>query len=313
MATGNVVRVGRESAPGTAATSLTNVPCEFKSKMTQQLIEPDEWRSSQDELFVAIPGVQHQEWDASGSIYYDTFPLWLLSLLGAPTTAAVGTDTLAKDHTFVPGNTPPSLTTEWYQDVQAYQSVHSVVDELSVKFGGEDDLTYSVKGLGFPEAEIAAPAAAFSQVNPFAHWQGAVTLGGATFEGLVSAEISFKRNRKPRHRVRGSRAPKGMDIGRRGGSVKLTIDFENVTEYNKAKAAEKRDLTIKFTDPAATIGSTNVNPSVEFKLPRLHFGRSHDIDLGGDTPMLQLESAIYYDATAGHAIRVAVRNVTASY
>ncbi len=313
MATGNVVRVGRETTSGTPATQLTNIPCDYKSKYLQEIIKPEEWRSSQDDAFMAIPGAAHQEFDASGAIYHDTFPFWLLALLGAPTTTAVSGDTTAKDHVFVPANLPPSLTTEWYQEVQAYQSAFSVLDELTVKFGGEDALTYTLKGLGFPEVEIAAPAAAFSSVLPFANWQGVVTLGGATFDGLVSCEISYKRNRKPRHRVRGQRGPKGMEIGRRGGSVKLTIDFENVQEYNRAKNVEKRALAVKFTDASQTVGSTNVNPSFELKLPRLHFGDGHEIDLGGESPLLQLESSIFYDATAGHAIQATVRNNIATY
>lgn len=313
IATGNVVRVGKETTSGTAATQFTNVPCDFKSTLKQDPIVPEEWRSSQDEHFMIVAGTQHQEWSVGGSLYYDTFPLWLLAFLGAPATTAVATDTTAKDHVFTPQNTPPSLTTQWNQDVQAYQSTYSVVDDLSIKFGGEDQLTYDLKGFGFPETEIAAPTSSFSQVLPFAHWQGVVTLGGAAFDGLVSMDLSYKRNRKPAHRVRGQRGPKRMDIGRRGGTVKITIDFENVAEYNRAKNAEKRAMAVKFTDPAATIGSTSVNPSLKIVLPKLHFANSHEIDLGGDTPLLVLESNIYYDATAGHAIQATVRNTTTGY
>jgi hypothetical protein len=123
------VRAGVETTHGTAASTFVGLPVEsFSTKLNENVDYPDEARGQAEEAYVAIRGEVLQETKLGGRIYHDAFEPLLRAAFGAPTIVVNpdGTRTL----TFTGKVDPASLTLQWFDKVQARQSVYSVIDTL---------------------------------------------------------------------------------------------------------------------------------------------------------------------------------------
>lgn len=285
------VRLGTEAAHGTVASTFVAVPVEeFTTVLKEEPDYPEEARGTQDEAFLALRARQIQESSIGGRIYHDAHESILRSLFGAPTITANadGTRTLV----FKAVNDPASLSAQWFDKVQARQSLYTVVNEYEASFGGEEKLAWTAKLLGQPETDIATPAASFSSAVPFVNWQAAVTIGGGASAELVTYKLAYKRNITPFYTARGAasaRVPLRMVYGKRGGSLELLLDFLTQAEYTQAKNLAQRGVVVTFTDTNVVIGSAARNPSIAFDVPKAVWS-TKEVDLGGDQPLLKLTS-----------------------
>lgn len=286
------VRVGVEPTHGTVATTWTALPVEkFETEFKENPDYPDEARGQNEEAYVAIRGHNIQETTLGGRIYHDAMEPMLRAAFGAPTivTNPDGTRTL----TFVGKTDPASLSLQWFDKVQARQSLGTVIDEWSVNFGGEEKLMWETKALGYGETDIVTPTPAFTSALPFVHWQGEVQIGGGVSADLVSYKLAYKRNRSAFYTARGgaapNRSPKRFDEGKRGGSLELTLDFPSNAEYAAAKSMSTRAVVVTFTDNDVVIGTGSRHPSLTIDVPKAVWA-TKSIDVGGDSPLLKVKS-----------------------
>ena len=140
---------------------------------------------------------------------------------------------------------------------------------------------------------------------------GAVTLGGGAYAKLVSMEITWKRNRSPMRVVNSSVAPNRFLAGARVASVKAVLDFTSTADYVLATTLGACAVVITFTDTATTIGTLR-SPILVLNLPNLVY-TSHNLDFGGDTPLLAVNGLAKYDSASATAFFLSVTNVTTSY
>lgn len=311
----NVVRVGHELvAHGTLAAAMVDFPAAFNAKLDQVQYVPKENRLQQDEAYQALPSWQHEQWDMSGDIYQDTFGYILMAALGVPTSAVVAGETVVWDSTFNPALDPPSLSLQWEQTidyVQAFQALYGVLDELEVKFGNNEELTWTAKGFALPETNLAGGqyTPVVTTTKPNVNWQGQVTLGGGAFGSLVSCTLKWKRNRAPFYVINNTQAPKRMRKGMRGGSVEIVVDPDTAgyARYTAFGAATKEALTVLFEDAGTTIG-TAAHPRFQFNTPNLVW-KTGEIDVGSDTPLVKLTAdKLLYDVTSGFSLSMLLRS-----
>ena len=286
------VRVGTETTHGTAASTFVAVPVEkFQTELKENVDYPDEARAQREEAYVAIRGSVLQESSIGGRIYHDVMEPILRALFGPPTIVANpdGTRTL----TFVAQTDPASLTLQWFDKVQARQSVYNVLDEWNVMFGGDEQLKWDAKMMGKGETDIATPAPAFTSALPFTHWQAAVQIAGVTSTDLVSYKLMYKRNREAFYTARGGatpdRSPHSFTEGKRGGSLDLTLDFPTQAEYLQAKNLAQLAVAVTFTDNDIVIGTGTRKPSIKFEVPKAVWS-TKSVDVGGNRPLLKIKS-----------------------
>ena len=303
---------GKQTSAGTLASAMTALPVtDWQTELKKEINQPKEHRYSQEEVQTVVQGNQVEAWSAKGEFYYDTTPLLMLSAFGAPTSVLAGG---ATTHTFKAQDLPPLLSLQWaVAGIQSYQSLDCVVDELGLKYqaDGNGTIEWSAKGMGMPETTISTPTPTYTTVRPFKSWMGAVTLGGSAYAKLVSMEIVWKRNRSPMRVVNGTVAPNRFLAGARVASLKAVLDFTSTTDYVAATTLATQAVVITFTDTATSIGASQ-NPALTLNLPNLVY-TTHNLDFGGDTPLLAVNGLAKYDSASATAFFLSVKNLTTSY
>lgn len=294
---GTAVQVGVEKvAHGTVAAAFVSVPCDFAAVLNQANKVLDEDRQGQDRHFAMQKGASYQEFEVGESgIYHDSIGYWLRAAMGTPVSTVVDT---INDNVFKFTDDPNSLSLKWQQPrryTQAYQSVYAVVDEMEFAFAADGDLTYTLKGIGQAETEVAQITHSFTDTVPMPAWAGTVTLGGGANTRLVSGKVTLARNRKPFFTIANTQAPSKFSAGARTVEFELTLDFDTKGEYDDFKAATLDSLLITWVDTDTTIGTTS-NPEFEIGLGTIAY-EAGEIDTGADYPLVTLSGKALYDAT----------------
>ena len=293
---GSVIRLGLETVHGTVAGSFTTVPCSFTGKLRQKNTIPSEARAGQDVNFSVIPGLRNEEWEVNESpIYHDTFGLFLAMAFGTPTKVVV--DTIF-DNTFKLADDPKSASIQWNQphrSVQPFQTLYNVVDELTIAFDVNGDLTFEASGVSMSESNVAAPSYSFSTARPFPGWACAVTKAGAGYTKLLKGKIKVKRNRKAWRSFNNSQEPTKMTIGDRTVEFDLVVDFDATTDYAEWKAAGTTALQLVFEDAGVVIGSAS-KPTLTLKMGTIA-AEEDEIDVESDLPSLKIKGFALYNST----------------
>jgi hypothetical protein len=307
---GSAIRVGKEvlATHGTvSAGTFVTIACSFRARQTQKNTVPSEGRMGQDVHFSVIPGLQGEEFEIADSpIYHDTIGMILGSAIGPPSKVVV--DTIF-DNTFAFANDPNSLSIQWdqpHRSTSPFQILYAVVDELTVDFDANAELTFKASGVAMPETVISAPSYSFSTARPFSAWGCAVTKGGSGNTRLLKGSIKIKRNRKPFHAFNNTQAPTKMTIGDRSVEFDLTLDFDAVTEYTQWKNATTDILILKFEDAGVVIGGAS-KPALTLTMSKCAYQEA-EIDDGGELPSIKIKGKALYNATDVGPMAVVLRS-----
>lgn len=302
------VKVGRQTAVGTAAATLATVAADFSSKLVKANVAIEEVRSGQDIHFAKRDGVSYEEWTVGDSaVYHDTVGYWLSNAMGTPTNTAAGA---AFTSVFKFADTPNALTLETTQPrraTEAYQIRDAVIDKMGFSFEADGALTYNVNGFGITRTALGSePTFTNSAINPFVAWKGQVAFNGValgSYAKLKKGSINFTRNRKPQFTVNNSVNPTTFTTGSRMVEFDLTCDFASVGEYDKYRNAETDSLTILFTlTDGTTIGTPAVAPTLRLKIGTAFF-EDAEIDTSSDLPEITVKGkALYNSADASLAV-----------
>lgn len=296
------VKVGRQSAVGTAAATLSTVAADFSSKLVKANVALEEVRSGQDIHFTKRDGVSYEEWTVGDSaVYHDTIGFWLSNAMGTPSNTAAGS---AYTSVFKFTDAPNALTLETTQPrraTEAYQIKDAVVDKMGFTFEAEGTLTYNVNGFGLTRTALgSAPTFTNSTINPFVAWKGQVAFNGValgSYAKLKKGSINFTRNRKPLFTVNNSVNPNTFSTGARMVEFDLTCDFASVGEYDKYRTAATDSLEILFTlTDGTTIGTPAAAPTLRLKIGTA-FIEDAEIDTSADLPEITVKGKALYNAT----------------
>lgn len=306
------VKVGRQTAVGTAAATLATVAADFSSKLVKSNTAVEEARTGQDIHFTKREGVSYEEWTVGDSaVYHDTIGFWLSSAMGTPTNTADGS---AYTSVFKFADSPNALTLETTQPRRAtepYQIKDAVVDKLTISFEADGDLAYNVNGFGKTRTALgSAPTFTNSVINPFVAWKGQVAFNGValgSYAKLKKGSITITRNRKPQFTVNNVVDPNTFTTGSRMVEFELTCDFLTVGEFDKYRTAATDSLEILFTITDGTvIGTSATAPTLRLKIGTA-FIEDADIDTSSDLPEISLKGKALYNATDASLAVVTLR------
>ena len=295
------VLVGRQTAVGTAAATLSTVAADFSSKLVKANVALEEVRSGQDIHFTKRDGVSYEEWTVGDSaVYHDTVGFWLSNAMGTPTNTAAGS---AFTSVFKFTDAPNALTLKTTQPrraTEAYLIKDAVVDKMGFTFEAEGTLTYNVNGFGLTRATTTAPTFTNSTINPFVAWKGQVAFNGVvlgSYAKLKKGSINITRNRKPLFTVNNSVDPNTFSTGSRMVEFDLTCDFASVGEYDKYRNAATDSLEILFTlTDGTTIGTPAASPTLKLKIGTA-FIEDAEIDTGSDLPEITVKGKALYNSS----------------
>jgi hypothetical protein len=191
-----ILSVGLETVRGTAAATPTYMPL-MKPKVAPLVTWlPDEGlRGSPAEVFDQMQGVRHDEWDFSGNVYADWFPILLRAALGSTDTVAgagpyTHTIGLLNDGG---GSQPPSCTIVDWDGANGFQMVGAQLETLSISVGAEKGFDFTCKFLAQPWTNIAKPTSAYSTEALMPGWDVAVTIGGSSVPYMEDMTLSIER------------------------------------------------------------------------------------------------------------------------
>lgn len=295
------VLVGRQSAVGTAAATLSTVAADFSSKLVKANVALEEVRSGQDIHFSSREGVSYEEWTVGDSaVYHDTVGYWLSNAMGTPTNTAAGS---AFTSVFKFTDAPNALTLKTTQPrraTEAYLIKDAVVDKMGFTFEAEGTLSYNVNGFGLTRTTTTAPTFTNSTINPFVAWKGQVAFNGValgSYAKLKKGSINITRNRKPLFTVNNTTDPNTFSTGARMVEFDLTCDFASVGEYDKYRTAATDSLEILFTlTDGTTIGTPAAAPTLRLKIGTA-FIEDAEIDTSADLPEITVKGKALYNSS----------------
>lgn len=295
------VKVGRQTAVGTAAATLSTVAADFASKLVKANVALEEVRSGQDIHFTKRDGVSYEEWTVGDSaVYHDTVGFWLSNAIGTPSNTAAGA---AYTSVFKFTDAPNALTlvtTQPRRATEAYEIKDAVVDKLGFTFAADGALVYNVNGFGMTRSATSAPTFTNSAINSFVAYKGQVAFNGAglgSYAKLKKGSITITRNRKPQFTVNNSVDPATFTTGSRMVEFDLTCDFATVGEYDKYRTAATDSLEILFTiTDGTTIGTPANPPTLRLKIGTA-FIEDAEIDTSSDLPEITVKGKALYNAT----------------
>ena len=310
------VLVGAESTAGTAAATLVSLPADFTAKLNKANTTVEEVRSGQDIHFTTRPGVEFEEWSiVDSAIYYDTFGVILAAAMGAPTVTAAGVTGFSNAFKFA--DSPKTLTfhtTQPRRATEPYKLTNAVVDKLTISFDAEGNLTYNSAGFAKTRttASVSAPTFAFSSVAPFVAWKGQVAFNSAalgSYAKLKKGSISITRNRKPMFTVNNVATANQYATGARMVEFDLTCDFVTVGEFDKFRNGTTDSLTIKWSHPTDTFGSSPVSQVLQVKLGTVYI-EDAQIDTSADLPEVSLKGKALYNSSDASLAVVTLECIT---
>lgn len=249
------VGLGKETTRGTIAAPTVYVPVKklsFPNTMPHYVADQG-MRGAAVRDYDMIATQIWSEPSYDGDVFADTIGYWIQMLLGevATTGPTSGVYTSVFTTLNTPPFQPPSYTISDYNGIQAKQVPGALVSELQLKFTATGLLEYSVKLVGFKEANVSTPSKTFSTEVVKPAWQGAVTLGGSSTTTLADGDITIKRTAEAVPSVNGTQDPAAIwasgDISVEG---KITLLYVDEVEYAKFLAGTSSSLDINFTTGA---------------------------------------------------------------
>jgi hypothetical protein len=322
MGASSFIGVAKQSDLVTKNTTMAFFPQVSTAKLglERAIVKMDETNGSRMASAIAY-GSGYAKGEIEGAVRPASFPIFLASALGAPTSDA-GTGTpKAYTHVFDPTVTPTlrplSIMQVNNDTVPAAVDLFygCVTDELSVSAKVDEYLMFkaAVFGLGVDQGQ-SAPAVTRDTSARFTALQIAAQIGvnGAALAAVKVSEfnVSIKNNVGTDCKVLGSSAL--VDLP--GGNVEVEVEFTIVgtaamlEHYRRAMAATPDDVAVKLVATGAVISGANAN-SVTIDIKRMQYTEAPlDINAKDVATSIQIKGTACADATTGKLVIVTVMN-----
>jgi hypothetical protein len=315
------IGLGKETTFGTAVAATDYV--RFASESINQTIE--QVKSDINNAVVDeapyYEGMHTIQGDISGDVYPNIIGHFLRSALGAPVSTQQGA-TAAYQHVFTPIQANfatncalPSYTLEVNRDLgasNAFQYAGAVVNELDFTFGVDKKiLNFKAGILAKSVANIAKTTPTFDVQDAFTWNMATVTLNNVANTNVSSVEIGIKNELDARPTLDGTRLiNRIMRNGKRSFPIKLTVELQDLTEYNLFIAQNEVPLQIKLV--GANIASTYYH-TFQVDLNKFHFNAFPINVSGAGVITAVLDGWAEYDPAAGFAAKFTLINTKTAY
>jgi hypothetical protein len=261
MTANSFLGLGIEAVRGTAAATPTFIPITAPQVTPMQTFLRDEaLRGSATTVYDQVAGVRHDEYDVTGYVFADSFPILLRSILGG-TDAVTGsspyvhTIKLLNDSTT--GSQPPSVTIQDFDGATAFQMTGAQASELTVTFGAEAAAQWNAKFMANPYTQISKPSASFSTTSFVPGWDITTSIGGTSLPYIVDGEIKFSRSAAPIFTM-GTQGPRSnfaspLEVtGRLLAVVESTSDIFSNASTGYGLFRSPQPLVVTLTDPVSS-------------------------------------------------------------
>jgi hypothetical protein len=222
----------------------------------------------------------------------------------------------AYTHTFDPTTSlPTGLTFQVNRDASAiggssafeYQGCQ--INKITFSQGMEDFLMCSVDLLGEDQQLIAQPAATFPAFVGVSYDQVTLAQVNGVTAAIEEFELTIENNLASDRYKLGSMIRKGLGRQQaRRVSGKLTLELEQLTEYNYWRNLTEQSLRVTYTGPTA--GSTTY--SLDFNLPKVVFSGDEPTTKDAGPYKLTLNWEALQNAAANDELQVTLRNLTSA-
>jgi hypothetical protein len=313
------VGLGKESTFGTAAAATDYV--RFASETITETIE--QVKSEIMNGVVDESSYFEGAHTVAGDITFDAYPNgignFLRSSIGVPVSTKVGAST-AYQHVFTPSQANfapncalPPYTLEINRDLgTAWQYTGSVANELDFTFGVDKKvLNCKAAFLAKSATTIAKTIPSYDVQEPFTWNMATVTLNSAANANISSVEIGVKNSLDARPTLDGTRnINRILRNGKRTFPIKLTVELQDLTEYNLFIAQNEVPLQIKLV---GALIETGYNFTFQVDVSKFHFNAFPINVSGAGVITAVLDGWAEYDPSVSYAAKFTLINTKTAY
>lgn len=320
--------IAQESTPGTGLTPTHLLPVKDVDFTTEtDFIEIREIRGSR-QAYSSFDGPFRPSATFTSSLYPDGGYGYLLKgLFGAVGTAAAGTSTTAKTHTFADAASLPSFSFE-RSDAQTAGSaiIHERLEGVKIEslgftcnYGEDVEMSCTAQGLKFPVDPASHPVAGlfntgYPTADPMIFTSATVAVDGVNNSYFKSVDFEFTNTLERQEALRGTREAFSLLEGGLDCTLSGTMIFQDLTFYNNFKNATTFTITIVFQ--GAQIASDFPGPV--YNKYRFHFPRVKVSNYGipmtaGEVMEADVEFAVQFDQVTRKLVDVQLTNLVTSY
>jgi Phage tail tube protein len=279
--------LGIEGSRGVASSSMKWIPITSPQVTPMQTFLRDEaLRGSAVSVYDHIAGVRHDEYDAKGYLFPDTFPVLLRGILGGTDTitgsSAPYTHTIPLLNNNATGSQPPSLTIQDFDGANAFQILGAQMSNLDLTFGAEAAVEWASKFTGNGYTVLgSAPSASYSPANPFVPgWDVSVSIGGSALTYIAEGSLKIERSAAPIFTM-GTQTPRVNFAGPISVTGSITAIVDSTSDlfttggsaYGLYRNAQPMVLTL--TDPVTNYATALTMTKVQFTDPKRTRGKAY--------------------------------------
>lgn len=279
--------LGIEGTRGSASAAMKWIPITSPQVTPMQTFLRDEaLRGSAVSVYDHIAGVRHDEYDAKGYLFPDTFPVLLRGILGGADTisgsTAPYTHTIPLLNNAATGSQPPSLTIQDFDGANAFQILGAQMSNLDLTFGAEAAVEWAAKFTGNGYTVLgSAPSASYTPANPFVPgWDVSVSIGGSALTYIAEGSLKIERSAAPIFTM-GTQTPRVNFAGPISVTGSLTAIVDSTSDlftvggsaYGLYRNAQPMVLTL--TDPVTNYATALTMTKVQFTDPKRTRGKAY--------------------------------------
>lgn len=309
----NQISFKKEVAWGTAVVPDKSLPVHFtggiQTNQNNQFISAVKaTRAKNQGEFV---GARTHEGNYEFDLVPDHLGHFLLSAMGAVSSAAKGGDATVYDHTFTESTaTPVSMTIEEKvgENIRRYAGCN--VDSLKIAAKAGEIVTGSIGIKAKSNASASAISAAYTNVTPFNFKDAVFKIGGASIAEISGFEFEYKNNIEFGHAI-GNNDPAYQDLKPSEVSVKFDAYLDNTTlaEMTAYLANTARALSIELTGGA--IGTSSFYKLV-ITIPVVYL-TSASTPISDGFNVLSAEGQAIYDTATSKLFNAVLTNLVTAY
>jgi hypothetical protein len=261
----------------------------------------------------------------AGDVSFDVYPNivgnFLRSAVGAPVSTIQGAGP-AYQHVFTPSQANfatnaalPSYTLEVNRDLgstNAFQYAGAIANELDFNFGVDKKvLTCKAALLAKSYTNISKTTPTFDTQDAFTWNMATVTLNSVVNTNVSSVEIGVKNSLDARPTLDGTRTiNRILRNGKRTFPVKLTVELQDLTEFNLFVAQNEVPLQVKLV---GAVIATTYNYTFQLDATKFHFNAFPINVSGAGVVTAVLDGWCEYDPAASCAAKFTLINNKTTY
>jgi len=257
---------------------------------TQTFIRDEAFRGSPTMVFDQVQGVRHDEYDFKTYLFADTFPNYMVALLGGPDTktgSGAYSHSIGLYNNSATGSQPSSYSLLDFDGANYFTITGAQASDATVSFGAEVAADIAVKFMGNPYTSYTTAPSPFGTLSLSTEhlipaWNTSITVGGTASGGTVTGgtaytyvstgELKIDRKTAPIFTM-GTQAPHTVFAGPLEVSGKFTAVLDSQSDpwsTGSGASALTRDplpLVITLTDP----NDTSVTNAITFQMSAVQF------------------------------------------